>query len=280
LVLIILTAYGSLETAVEALRQGAYDYLFKPCEPDEIRKSVRAGLLKRQQELTKKAHLAFASDVSHQLRTPLASIDLFLQLLEQGQSEKRAHYLRILRRESHQMKDLIENTLTLSRLRASKAKTEFAPENLNAVAAQVVTARRVYAGAAGLELIFEPDAALLPVHAERNQLAQIVDNLVANAINYTLAGQVRVSTCLGTERGQACLQVQDTGIGMEPEDLSHLFGRFYRGQRARQLDIPGTGLGLAIVKEIVDLHRGKIEVESQVDEGSTFRVWLPLAVGN
>ena len=114
------------------------------------------------------------------------------------------------------------------------------------------------------------------MRAERNQLIQVVNNLVVNAINYTLAGEVRVSTYLDVERGQACLQVQDTGIGIEPEDLPHVFERFYRGLRACQSGIPGTGLGLAIAKGIVDLHGGEIEVESQVDEGSTFRVWLPV----
>ena len=96
---------------------------------------------------------------------------------------------------------------------------------------------------------------------------------MTNAIRYTQAGEV----CLKTSRGEnkVCLTIQDTGIGIEPGDLSHLFERFYRGQNVRQSGIHGTGLGLAIVKEIVDFHRGEINVQSEPGKGSTFQVWLP-----
>jgi signal transduction histidine kinase len=273
---IILTAHGSMETAVEALRYGAHDYLFKPCEADELRESVRTGLLKRQQELEGRAKSTFASNVSHELRNPLASIGLNLYLLERGKPEERDSYLNALKQEANRMKSLIESTLTLSRLEANKFKMAFAPVDLNTVAEQVVAAHQPRAEAAGLELVFEPNADLAPVHAEHNQLTQVVTNLVTNAINYTPSGRVRVSIYQDAERGQACLQVQDTGIGIEAEDLSRLFERFYRGRRVTESNIPGTGLGLAIIKEIVDLHGGEIQVESQVGEGTTFSVWLPL----
>ncbi len=281
---IVLTAYGSLETVAEALRQGAHDYLFKPCRMVEIQESVRTGLLRRQRELQARAMSQFASDVSHELRNLITSIDLHLYLLEHSKLEKRAYHLDIVRRETKQMQSLTESILTLSQLKAGTVRVTFAPEDLNALVEQVVTAHQARAETAGLELIFDPGAALPPVRAARDQLTQVVDNLVTNAINYTPAGQVRVSTYLDAERGQACLQVQDTGIGIELEDLPYLFERFYRGLRANQSGIPGTGLGLAIVREIVNLHGGEIKVESpstglrtgQVDEGSTFRVWLPL----
>jgi len=101
-----------------------------------------------------------------------------------------------------------------------------------------------------------------------------VTNLVINALNYTPEGEVRVSTCQTAE--EACLQVEDTGIGIDPEDLPNIFDRFYRGRRSQRSETPGTGLGLAIVKEILDLHDGHIEVDSRVKQGTTFKVWLPL----
>jgi len=104
----------------------------------------------------------------------------------------------------------------------------------------------------------------------------VVTNLVANAIRYTSNGEVSIRTRLDATRGQVLLQVTDSGMGIDPADLPHIFERFYRGSRASQSDIPGTGLGLAIVKEIVDLHGGTIDLESFVGKGSTFRVWLPL----
>jgi signal transduction histidine kinase len=226
----------------------------------------------------------YASDVSHELRNPLTSITLHLQLLERCQPEKRDYHLNLLKQEVRHMTNLTESILTLSRIKAGTTAAEFVLADLNKVVAQVVTAQQPCAEKAGLELIFEPDLDLPPVHVEQDQLAQIVANLVTNAITYTPAGQVHVRTYLDVERSQACLQVRDTGIGIDPEDLPHLFQRFYRGTRSKQSGIPGTGLGLTIVKEIVDIHGGDIEVQSpstgfgtgQADAGSTFRVWLPL----
>ena len=218
----------------------------------------------------------FVSDVSHELRTPIANIKLYLHLLERSEPEKRDRYMDVLKGQSDRLAGLIEDVLNLSRLDLSKDEMKFAPVDLNSVVEQVVTAHHLRATLANLDLVFEPDTTLPSVRAERNQLAQVVTNLVTNAINYTPSGQVRVSTSLNTERGQACLEIQDTGMGIGQEDMPHLFDRFYRGQRVGSLNIPGTGLGLAITKEIVDLHGGTIEVESQEGVGSTFKVWLPL----
>jgi signal transduction histidine kinase len=113
------------------------------------------------------------------------------------------------------------------------------------------------------------------LRADANQLAQVVTNLIANALSYTAAGYVRVSTL--AENTEVCLSVADSGSGIAPDDLPHVFERFYRGQHVLKNDVPGTGLGLAIVKEIVDLHEGHIEVDSQPGHGTTFRVWLPIA---
>lgn len=221
----------------------------------------------------------FITDVSHELRTPVANIGMYLHLLKRGKPEKRARYMNVLKEQTNRLADLLEGIMDLSRLDLCKEKVEFAPVALNELVEQVVAAHQPGAEAAGLELIFEPDVALPPVQAERNQLAQVIANLVTNAINYTPAGQVRIVTHLEPDGGQAYLEVQDTGMGIEPEDRPHIFERFYRGQRVGSSNISGTGLGLAIVKEIVDLHGGRIEVQSQPGEGSTFSVWLPLEEG-
>jgi signal transduction histidine kinase len=105
-------------------------------------------------------------------------------------------------------------------------------------------------------------------------MAQVATNLIANAINYTANGHIDVST--GIEDKHIYLRVQDTGMGIAPDDIPHLFERFYRGERAGQTKIAGSGLGLSIVKEIVDLHSGDIQVESQVGKGTTFTVTLPV----
>ncbi|MFZ5916697.1 MAG: GAF domain-containing protein [Chloroflexota bacterium] len=218
----------------------------------------------------------FVSDVSHELRTPITNIKLYLHLLARDQAANWPKHLAVLDDESDRLARLIEDILNLSRLDLAREKMERVAVDLNRVVGQVVLAHRPRAEAAGLELGFEPDEALPPVWGEPNQLEQVVTNLVINAINYTPAGYVRLRTGLSWDNRQACLEVQDSGMGIEPEDRPHLFERFYRGKRVGSSNIPGTGLGLAIVQEIVDLHRGKIDVESQPDRGSTFKIFLPL----
>ena len=146
--------------------------------------------------------------------------------------------------------------------------------DLNAVVSQVVSAQQPQARAAGLGLIAENGAPLPPVRGNHNQLVQVVTNLVANAVHYTPAGLIRVRTCLDAGHNRVCLEVQDTGMGIPETELPRIFERFYRSISARESGIQGTGLGLAIVREIVALHGGEIEVESVVNKGSTFRVWL------
>ncbi len=221
----------------------------------------------------------FVTDVSHELRTPVANIKLYLHLLERGKPEKHSQHLTTVNEQIDRLTSLIENILDLSRLDLDGSRVEFVAVDLNAVTEQVVAVYRSRAEAAGLEVIFDPSVALPSVRTDYNQLIQVITNLVDNAFNYTPAGQIRVRTWLDTQRGQVALQVEDTGMGIEAKDLPHIFERFYRGQRVGSSNIPGAGLGLAIVKEIVEQHGGEITVESKVDKGTTFVVWLPQAEG-
>ncbi len=216
----------------------------------------------------------FVSDVSHELRTPLTNLKLYLELLAHGQAQKRESYLAILKRQADRLTQLVEDILSLSRLDLGQGRVTFAPVDMNSLVAEIVAAYQPSADAAGLALRFEPEANLPAVWGEVNQLAQVVTNLVANALNYTRAGHVQISTFQSDQ--EVCLCVEDTGIGIEPVELPHLFDRFYRGKRTVEMNIPGTGLGLNIVKEIVSLHDGRIEVDSKVGQGTTFRIWLPL----
>lgn len=214
-------------------------------------------------------------DVSHELRTPVTNLNLYLELMESGKPEKHADYLSVLKSETNRLIDLIESILDLSRLDMMKSKkVVLSSIDLNAVAEQVVAAHRPLADSAGLRLEFIPEIGLPNIRGEMNQLARLITNLLSNSIRYTPKGGISLRTY--QEDLQACLEVQDTGMGIEAEDLPHLFDRFYRGRKVSQSKITGTGLGLAIVKEIVEIHEGNIEVESQVDQGTTFKVWLPI----
>lgn len=218
----------------------------------------------------------FVADVSHELRTPVANLKLYLGLLERGKPEKRDEYAAILREQAARLTTLIEDILDLARLEDKQRSIACEPVDLNALAEHIVISQQPNAERLGLALSFEPALDLPRVQGHRNRLAQLITNLISNAINYTRDGKVQLQTYHDEMRRAVGLEVQDTGTGIDPEDLPHIFERFYRGKRVGQSNIPGTGLGLGIVKEIVDQHSGAIEVESQVGQGSTFRVWLPM----
>ena len=231
----------------------------------------------RQRDLDRlKDH--FISDVSHELRTPATNLSLYLELLERATPQKRVEYQSILMGQSRLLMTLIDDILDLSRLTISKSKkVEMGMVDLNLLAEQVITAHLPLAEISGLELAFDPCVDLPLVRGEQNQLARMITNLVSNAIRYTPAGQVYVRSYQGN--GMTCLEVQDTGIGIDSEDMPHLFERFYRGRQVRQSKIHGTGLGLAIVKEIIDMHGGSVTIHSELGKGSTFQVWLPINQG-
>jgi len=216
----------------------------------------------------------FVSDVSHELRTPIANLKLHVELLERGRPEKHEHYLTVVKQQARRLGQLVDDILNLSRLEMGKQRVAFGPVDLNFVVGQIVTAHQPRAESSTLVLSFVPQTDLQPVRGEVNQLAQVVTNLLINALNYTATGVIQVTTSQTSTA--ACIQIEDTGMGIDPEDLPNIFDRFYRGRRSQRSETPGTGLGLAIVKEIVDLHEGRIEVASQVKQGTTVKVWLPL----
>ena len=236
----------------------------------------------RLQELDK-LKSKFVSDVSHELRTPVTNVGLYLQLMEL-KPHKSAHYLSVLREQASRLEMLVTEVLDLSRLDNTQ-ELEMAPVNLDEVLAAVVAAQVPHAEARGLSLTFEPGPQTGgPAYGEGHwvlgdgaKLMQVVTNLVANAVNYTRTGHVWVRSGSGAAPDTVQFTVEDTGIGIYPEDIPHLFERFYRGRRDQAPDVPGSGLGLVIVKELVDRHTGSIGVQSRVGAGTTFTVTLPAA---
>lgn len=219
----------------------------------------------------------FVSNVSHELRTPISNLKLYVALLQRGKPERRAQYESMLRVSVERLGQLVEDILNLSRIEIAQQKMRTMERtDLNGVISQVVSLHQPQAEAAGVQLKFEPDPTLPLIGGDYNQLSQLATNLIANALNYTQEGVIRVSTQKMKDEDAISFVVEDTGIGILEEDLPHLFDRFYRGNHRQQDDIPGTGLGLAIVREIVDIHDGSIYVNSKVDEGTRIEVRLPV----
>ena len=261
-----------------------YDQLSDYAAQLEKRVQERTSeLASANEQLKELDHLKskFVSDVSHELRTPVTNLNLYLDLLQRGKQEQWPRYFDVLREQVNRLRQLIEDILDLSRLDlAANTKIEMEPVDLNAVINLVISTHTLHAEKSGLELYFEscePSAFIL---GERNQLVQVITNIVVNSINYTNEGHIHLKCNFEAKRNMICVEISDTGIGIPQGDLEHIFDRFYRGHETSQLTIPGNGLGLAIVKEIVQQHDGAIEVNSVVGAGSTFRIYFPIIENN
>jgi len=219
----------------------------------------------------------FVSNVSHELRTPLSNIKLYLSLLQKGRPERQTQYLRILDEEVNRLSGLIEDLLDLSRLETGGRPVVREAQYWDEIIWQVLGTYRPQFESKGLLLTTKLPHDVPPVHADRNQMIQVLTNLLSNALNYTQPGGrvwIRTGRWDNGEQEYVLLTVQDTGIGISAKDQEHIFDRFYRG-RAETLGIPGTGLGLTIVKEIVESHGGYVTVKSEEGKGSKFTVYLP-----
>ncbi|MGD2147336.1 MAG: HAMP domain-containing sensor histidine kinase, partial [Anaerolineae bacterium] len=220
----------------------------------------------------------FVSNVSHELRTPIATIKLLAHLMEQ-QPERWEEYLGPLIREADHQARLVRGILEMSRVDAGRLELRPSPTSLNHLAEIAVSSHQAQAEEHGLTLTYCSGDCDPIALADSQWMTQVMNNLMSNAIRYTLAGgEITVETGIQYAEGRswATVTVSDTGIGIPADELPHVFDRFFRGEEPRTMQISGTGLGLAILKEIVELHGGQVTVESQVDQGSSFRVWLPL----
>lgn len=265
-------------TALEITRTGRLDRRVPITRPrnDEIGTLVNTfnEMLARLQELFEKQR-RFSADVSHELRTPLTTILGNIALLKRWEAlpaAERAEMLAEMETEAERMRRMVSDLLLLSQ---ADADLVLARERVELDTLVLEVYRQARRRAEGRELVLVGvDQAVVLGDAER--LRQMLVNLVNNAIQYTPAGgRIALSLeCLGS---QAQITVSDTGQGIAPEDLPYIFDRFYRADKARSRAAGGTGLGLSIVKWVVDAHWGEIDVQSQVGQGSTFRVRLPLA---
>ena len=223
----------------------------------------------------------FVSNVSHELRTPLANVKLYLSLLERGRSEKREQYMQTLQRETARLENLIEGLLDISRLDLGATPIRTLAAQLDPVLTPLIADRAQLAAQRGLTLDYRPHANLPPVLIDPDLLAQVISNLLGNAINYTPAdGTITIQTAVVCAEDQSprwvIAAIQDTGPGISAADRPHIFERFYRGEAGRRSGAPGTGLGLAICKEIIERMNGRLTVESEPGQGATFTAWLPV----
>ncbi len=221
----------------------------------------------------------FIGTVSHELRTPMTSIREAVSIVLDGVAGKinqdQKHFLEIAQRNIDRLSRLIDEVLDFQRLNAGKMRFDMQPNHIEKTVDEAFTTMQPYAQKKNLNLSMDLASSLPTAVFDNDRMIQVLTNLISNAIKFTPeGGSVRVSVHARGEH--LALQVSDTGFGIPKESLGKLFGQFYRVHRPGK-EIKGTGLGLAIVQKIVVAHNGRIEVESEVDKGTTFTVLLPLA---
>ena len=220
----------------------------------------------------------FLADVSHELRTPLAALRTFNELLREKAGEDpvaRAEFLESSAQQLERLDWLAQNLLELSKLDSGLVRLDLRPDDLRATVLSAVEQAEAAARRRGVSLTTELPDGTLTVRHDPPRIGQVVSNIVGNALKFTPRGGSVTVKLAPHRQGGARIQVTDTGVGIDAAELPHIFDRFYRGSRASEARSSGSGLGLAIVRSIVEMHGGRIAVESRVGSGSTFTVTLP-----
>jgi two-component system phosphate regulon sensor histidine kinase PhoR len=221
----------------------------------------------------------FVANVSHELKTPLTAIKAYAETLLEGALGDREHneaFVRRIAEQAERLHQLIMDLLSIARIESGEEPFEIAAVDIGELVQSCVANHTNAAESRRIHLSVSPSEAPVRARADEEGLRQILDNLIDNAIKYTPEGG-RVTVRWSAAESLARIQVEDTGIGIAPEDQARIFERFYRVDKARSRELGGTGLGLSIVKHLSQSFGGGVSVRSEVGRGSTFSVWLPLA---
>jgi len=281
---VMITAYASLETAVQATKLGAFDFLAKPFNPDELKAAVyKASKHHMAQRAARKLaaerhqiRFEFLSVLAHELKSPLAAVEGNLRILQDrslgGELESYDHLVARSLIRLDGMRKLIMDLLDLTQIESGRKQRDLQPLDLAAAAAQALETHQSLAAEKQVSLVLDAPAPV-PCTADASEVEIMFNNLVSNAIKYNRdGGSVTVSVRGGPE-GES-IAVQDTGIGMTAEEMTRLFGEFSRIKNEKTRNILGSGLGLSILRRLAALYGGTVEVRSSPGEGSTFTVQL------
>jgi signal transduction histidine kinase len=275
----------ALERGMEAVADGdlSHKLPIDKARGDEFgRLATSFEEMTRQLRELDKLKAEFVSIASHELKTPINVILGYLSLLEEGvygpSSEKQAGVLKTIEAQARTLARLASQLLDVSRFEAGGGRIEPRPIRLPSMLDDLERTFHVLAVQRGVEFIvkrLEP----LPeeVQWDPERINEVTGNLLSNAFKFTKAGE-RVELIAGPHENGVCIQVRDTGAGIPPEQLKHVFEKFYQADNQKSASAKGSGLGLAIAKEIVEAHQGRITCESSLGQGTTFTIILPLRV--
>lgn len=279
--IIMITAYATLETAIGATKMGAFDFIAKPFSPEEIRHAINKAsyhyLLslkaKNLEAEKKKVRFQFISVLAHELKSPLNAVEGYVDILEDNEKINKEEYKNILNRvriRINGMRKLIFDLLDLTRIESGEKLRKLEINNLNNIIINSIELLKLDADKRNIEIIFNTNNEI-NLNSDKAELEIVFNNLISNAIKYNIeAGKVFID--LKENDDKILFSIKDTGIGIEKDDIKNLFNDFYRIKNQNTINISGSGLGLSTVKKIANLYNAKLSVNSQIGEGTTFTI--------
>ena len=234
--------------------------------------------IKREVELAQ-IKSEFVSNVSHELRTPLSLISMFSETLEMDRvksEEKKKEYYSIISQEANRLSKIVNSILNFSKMEAGKRQFNFVDSYINDIAENVYRSYKFHLEQKGFSFNIFKDESIPIIKIDEEAVSEAIVNLVDNAVKYSdQSKEITIRT--GQENDFAFVEVEDKGIGIPQKDQKKIFDKFFRVIAGNVHNVKGSGLGLSIVKYIMDAHKGKIELHSEVNKGSRFRLMFPLS---
>lgn len=286
ILVVMITSYASLEVAVKATKNGAFDFIPKPFTPQELRSSIETitkqvyfrRMTKKLNTAGKQIRFQFLSVLSHELKSPLNAIEGYLSMIVDKQfGDNVEDYTQIVERSLERvkgMRSLIMDLLDLTKIESGTINRDVKELNIVEIAQLSIDSMKPFAIQNDVFVYLNTNQEI-KMKADARELEIVFNNLVSNAIKYNRKDG-RVDVAIKPKDNFVVITVSDSGIGMSEDDMSKLFNEFVRIKNQKTKNISGSGLGLSIVKKIVDTYEGDITVTSVPEKGTTFTVTLPL----
>ncbi|HOE20194.1 MAG: hybrid sensor histidine kinase/response regulator [Spirochaetes bacterium] len=289
ILIIVITGYASVDTAIQSIKLGAYDFIQKPFDIETLKLTIKRAALtvklrkeneRYVEELKKLNNLKneFISIVSHDLRSPLATIGAYVKYLTKKEDfpEKYVRYLYIIGEITENLYNLVNELLDVSKIERGILHLNYEEVDINTVITSTIETFSTLAKEKNNEIIYiqKPENALIRI--DKIKIIQVLNNLISNAIKFTENGTITIKA-RSNENGISII-IQDTGIGIDDELKKSILDPYTLLHTNGTRGEIGTGLGLTICKRFVELHGGSISVESEKDKGSTFTIFLPYTI--